>query len=311
MAICQNENGNNNGLRAFGSQFYLFADLDSTELKPPLSRAEIDSLEYTIKVAAENIRIQPKTLHLVFHILYTDDRKSVKENIKAQVSALNRDFSNKSFINNHPNDPEGIYTNLATDSKIKFVAKGNGQIVDSDGIGNIKISEEDWRKYDDMKKSNKGGFENKNPGQFINIWVTKLPDGISSYASSIHRGLESNIDGIVLDARFFELDPNEPYGQGKTLTHLMGNYLGLYDLWSEDRHCLDDYVDDTPIHNAFNYGKPSHKHVTTCPQENGALEMVMNFMDNSDDELQTMFTEGQVRRMHTVLTLVRKGLIHN
>jgi hypothetical protein len=50
----------------------------------------------------------------------------------------------------------------------------------------------------------------------------------------------------------------------RTLTHLMGNYLNLYDLWNESQPCADDYVDDTPIHNAPNGRFWQYRHVSTC-----------------------------------------------
>lgn len=110
-------------------------------------------------------------------------------------------------------------------------------------------------------------------------------------------------DGIVIDYQFFGTigTSREPYNDGKTLTHLVGSYLGLYELWNEERPCWDDYVNDTPIHNAPNYGPTNeYKHVSTCP--GNPVEMSMNFMDNSDDEYLYLFTAGQMMRIHAVLT---------
>ena len=205
-----------------------------------------------------------------------------------------------------------FYLDRAADTQIKFVANKIQGITDDEGLAHVVDNPATWSSWDEMKSPSKLGSRSYLPDKYINIWVTKLPDGMSSYASSIYRDVGSDVDGIVLDAQYFNKDPGSPYGQGKTLTHLMGNYLGLYDLWSEDRPCEDDYVDDTPIHNALNYGKPFHRHVSTCDKQNIVPEMLMNFMDNSDDELQTMFTAGQVLRMHAVLSLVRDGLLsHN
>ena len=86
---------------------------------------------------------------------------------------------------------------------------------------------------------------------------------------------------------------------GKTLTHLVGSYLGLTELWGKGR-CQDDRVADTPVHNAPNHRCPGKGHLTFC--EKGAYEMTMNFMDNTYDQCMYMFTNGQALRMQAVLS---------
>jgi hypothetical protein len=72
----------------------------------------------------------------------------------------------------------------------------------------------------------------------------------------------------------------------------------LHELWNEEQPCTDDYVHDTPVHNAPNFGNPGYPHVSMCSDE--AVEMTMNFMDNTDDYAQYMFTIGQKIRMQSV-----------
>lgn len=91
----------------------------------------------------------------------------------------------------------------------------------------------------------------------------------------------------------------------------MGSYLGLFELWNEFKHCTDDHVEDTPIHNAPNFMVPSfdERHISICPQ--GPIdEMFMNYMDNTDDVGSTLFTQGQKSRMKAVLSAdgARSGL---
>ena len=83
------------------------------------------------------------------------------------------------------------------------------------------------------------------------------------------------------------------------MTHLMGTYLNLYELWSETVQCGDDGVEDTPIHNAPTLGNVDYKHVSTC--DGNPVVMSMNYMDNTNDNMQYMFTNGQKRRMHATL----------
>jgi hypothetical protein len=59
-------------------------------------------------------------------------------------------------------------------------------------------------------------------------------------------------------------------------------------------------VDDTPISNAPNFGKPGYKHISLC--NNNPVEMTMNIMDNTDDDSRYLFTRGQVWRMQAFLS---------
>jgi hypothetical protein len=147
-----------------------------------------------------------------------------------------------------------------------------------------------------------------NSQKYLNVWVCKLANDVNGYAQM--PGGNPAIDGIVIDYRYFGVANynDSPYDQGKTLTHLVGNYLNLFPLWGSGVRCSDDYVDDTPIHNAPNYGNPGPGHISICPGY--PLEMTLNFMDNTVDAARCMFTYGQMLRMHSVLAAgaARSGL---
>lgn len=78
--------------------------------------------------------------------------------------------------------------------------------------------------------------------------------------------------------------------------HEAGHYLGLYHTF-EGLSCsgLGDYVQDTPIHNAPNYGCPSSS--DQCPSESG-LDPIHNFMNYTDDSCMHEFTPGQMERCY-------------
>ena len=112
-------------------------------------------------------------------------------------------------------------------------------------------------------------------------------------------GSSFETDGIVINSRYFGItDATAPFSEGKVLTHLVGNFLGLYPLWNSTP-CWDDYVLDTPISNMQNAGCPEANHISTC--DGFPTEMTMNFMDATDDACKYMFTKGQAHRMHTML----------
>src|SRR5205085_4332233 len=86
-----------------------------------------------------------------------------------------------------------------------------------------------------------------------------------------------------------------PYDKGRTATHEIGHYFNLRHIWG-DSNCGNDLVDDTPIHNTYNFGCPSFPDNSSC---GGTVHpmMTMNYMDYTDDPCMFMFTNGQKTRM--------------
>lgn len=268
-----------------------------------------DILEQVRRIE-EDIPIENKGIQLVFHVLHTDDVDLAQKEVQSQVEALNRDFSGKSHIIRHANDPKGEFERLAIPASLTFsLASTTNDAKFGKGIFVVKNGRSDWDLWEDMKSASSGGSKARNPSSAINVWVVKLPSHLGSFATRPY--WSDHDDGIVIDYRLFGDDPEagHPFNQGKTLTHLIGNYLGLDALWGPGDYCMDDDLDDTPIHNAPNHGIPPHEHISTCEQNLGAPEMVMNFMDSCEDSILTMFTEDQVRRMHAILQIARPGLL--
>ncbi|HET9430112.1 MAG TPA: zinc-dependent metalloprotease, partial [Chitinophagaceae bacterium] len=59
-------------------------------------------------------------------------------------------------------------------------------------------------------------------------------------------------------------------------------------------NCGNDFVDDTPLHNTYNFGCPGEGHLSTCT--GNPLEMWMNYMDYTDDRCMYFLSDGQVSR---------------
>ncbi len=87
-----------------------------------------------------------------------------------------------------------------------------------------------------------------------------------------------------------------PYNRGRTLTHEVGHWLGLRHIWG-DANCGNDFVDDTPPQASESRGCSVGR--TSC----GAVNMVQNYMDYSDDACMNIFTSGQKLRMRTVMDI--------
>ena len=269
---------------------------------------ESQSTEFRLKYKSD-----PKKLSMVFHILHNGNIGNVDlEQIESQIEALNRDFQKDKPDIKHKADTLQGFQKKARKVDISFcIAREDKLGKPTPMIYYYPNSPVQWSLNDHLKFPDHGGIAPIHPDQYINIWICDLKGKIGGYAQ--FPGGPSETDGIVIDYQFFGVSSNNIsyYNEGKTLTHLMGNYLNLMEIWGESK-CGDDYVYDTPIHNSPNQGCPGYKHVSNCGGETQA-EMFMNFMDNTDDACMYMFTLGQKIRMHSVLELsgARNSLVIN
>ena len=260
-------------------------------------------IEVHVKEQYRRVKQLPSTtIPIIFHIIHhTDEEKISEAQVYSQIDALNRDFGELTLESEQEYpalEREGFRERLGS-MGLNFCFPDAGDTpTDLSGINYYSTSRISWQMDDDMKYTRKGGANAVFPDKVLNIWVVNLEAPLSGYAQM--PGAAVITDGIVIDYEFLGTmgTVQEPYHLGKTLTHLVGNYLGLHDLWGEYR-CADDYVHDTPIHNSPNYGCVAYKHFTTC--ENNQAEMFMNFMDNSDDVCLQMFTIGQKLRLYSFL----------
>lgn len=251
----------------------------------------------------------PSSIPVVFHVVYNNANENISNaQIISQIDALNRDFG---LLGQIPSNANPDFVAKAADTQISFCLSTltpDGQ--PTTGITRTNSAVASWTINDAIKSDTSGGINPWETDRFLNIWVGRLNDTISGYAQL--PGGPTQTDGIVIDYRFVGTLGTVvyPYEEGKTLTHLVGNYLNLLPLWGETK-CSDDGVDDTPLHNAPNVTCDAGHHRSTCWGYN--LEMTCNFMDNTPDECMFMFTQGQKMRMHALLTTggARNGLIQS
>ncbi len=254
---------------------------------------------------------EEKTIPIVFHVLYANEAQRVEmEQIEIQLAALNADFSLKEIIENHPNDPDGRYAKQAVDTKIRFcLATHDGEGNAISGVQYVPTSTLEWKETTGIKNNQDGSLA-ITPNRLLNIWIVALSPENAGFAQMPNRGL-SQTDGVVINYHYFGETANENFGDSKTLTFLIAQYLNLYPLsgHSLDYPCSDDFVDDTPLHNSRNSGCPSNLHVSICTKSL-VPEMLMNFMSaNTSDNCKYMFTRGQAVRMQAVLDST--GVRHN
>ncbi|CAD6936061.1 unnamed protein product [Tilletia controversa] len=110
-------------------------------------------------------------------------------------------------------------------------------------------------------------------------------------------------DGVVINYGTLPGGHMAPFNLGRTATHEVGHWLGLFHVFEGGCSGGGDLVDDTPPQSRHTFGCPSSQ--DSCA--GGGADSIHNFMDYSIDSCMNEFTKGQNRRMHA-LTLAYRGL---
>jgi hypothetical protein len=261
--------GQNPYIRSYGTKEYLdfLGPKQVTELMP-------------FRFLADSIL--PVTLPITFVLLSKDVSK---EQLLKQVTILNQDFSNQTFIESNHKSP--YYQKLAVDTQIRFCE--TFQVIEAytDEKLDFALSKEYALKF---------GPESRNT---ILVFVGNL-ENYAGYAQM--PGYAAETDAIFIDKKFLYGTNGTIYELGKTLTHLMGTYLGLGRLWG----CIDEGVFDTPLMSVQHY---DHVGSWSACYSYIYYTMPQNFMYNTYDKYLNMFTVGQKEFIHTVLSNERSNLL--
>lgn len=254
------------------------------------------------------------SIPVVVHVLYRNSLENLSDaRIASQIDVLNEDYNNLAINRNNIPDK---YQSLVADMEIEFCLAHTdpdglyttGITRTSTTIDNIGIARDDDNDYL-IHQGTKGGVSAWNPAQYLNIWVADM-GGILG-RSSFPWTTDKTEDGVVIDPIYFGRYESSQHPQGislgRTATHEIGHYLGLYHLHgTENNDCnTDDMVSDTPTQASANFGCPNQEPIS-C----GSPDMFMNFMDLSNDPCLNLFTKGQKQRVDEFL-LLRSELINS
>lgn len=244
------------------------------------------------------------TIPVVFHVFYTNSIENIsRDQILDQMRILNEDYS---FTNSNKSSIRSQFTGVAADCQIRFeLAKIDPSGNCTDGINRVfsSLGVEVNRTTEDVKQ-----FVQWDYRKYLNIWVVNsiagTQDGTTTlgYAQFPFTNNPSR-DGIVIR--------NDRVGSigtalitadsGRTLTHEIGHWLGLYHTFQDG--CTDgDLCGDTPpVSTAFaNANCPANGNScnTDIPD---LVDQWENYMDYSRGTCMAMFTADQKALMHATL----------
>jgi pregnancy-associated plasma protein-A len=142
------------------------------------------------------------------------------------------------------------------------------------------------------------------PARHLNIYVCKPGQNLLGWAYLPWAAPEEHyIHGIVVD--YTSLPGGEaPYDLGRTATHEVGHYLGLFHTFQRGCTAPGDEVDDTPFEATPAFGCEIGRN--TCPAPGD--DPVTNYMDYSDDACYEEFSAGQQDRMHAIVSVYKPSL---
>jgi len=245
---------------------------------------------------------------VVFHIVMNDPSIISDVQIQAQLDTLNKDFFG---ANGDSTKIPSYFKPLFGRSSIQFcLAQRTPDGDASNGIERVITTRNNFSFDDGVKHDYSGGAVSWNPSKYLNVWVCTLSDNLLGYSTMPQDGTPSADEGVVIEYRSLPGSSFANFNDGKTLTHETGHYFNLYHIWGDDNGgCYgDDFVDDTPNQADHTSGCPSGVVTDNCNQTVNGV-MYQNYMDYSNDPCLVMFTQGQVDRMETALSMYRSSLL--
>jgi hypothetical protein len=282
--------------------------------------------------AHTNLLTAPVVIPVVMHIVMDNPYSVTDANCQYVINRLNSDFSG--FNPDSTNAP--LFYSRRGHSLIRFcLAKRTPAGLGTNGIERrVSNTQSNTSQTNDpIKSTAQGGLDSWDNTRYYNIWVGRFTNpNLLGYSNSIGPGSTSQ-DGYVTNFQVFSDNPcyvgfGGVFALGRTAVHEIGHNFGLYHIWGDNTACNDqDFrqlpaggctlpnnlltaMDDTPAQNNSTSGCPTGAVAAGCASSpNPPGKNYQNFMDYTDDPCYSMFTNGQVERMHWVLENCRPGYL--
>ncbi|WP_397363818.1 M43 family zinc metalloprotease [Olleya sp. R77988] len=254
------------------------------------------------------------TIPIVFHVLHNGEPIGTGPNITdaqvlSQLTVMNEDYRRMAGT-------PGFNTNaVGADVEVEFcLAQQDPNGNPTNGINRVNIGQngitetslaDAQNQMDALKPSSVW-----DPANYMNMWSVAFNGGSGLLGYAQFPGGPANTDGVVADYRFFgSSDYNDgtfnlsaPFDKGRTMTHEVGHFLGLYHTFQGG--CTGtgstggDFCADTPAVATPNYGCVVG--TNSCAADPGN-DMIENYMDYTDDACMNVFTVDQKARIVNVL----------
>lgn len=153
--------------------------------------------------------------------------------------------------------------------------------------------------------------------RYLNIWVIHSTDdgtlGWANFPWNTGTPAQDSLDGFVIEYDAFGLHANGETSLGRTATHEVGHWLGLYHTFEggcTNANCLTDgdrVCDTPPIANSTSLSFSCTATANTCGTDTlsgfttDQNDMIENYMDYSSDSCMNRFTAGQFVRLQSFL----------
>ncbi len=161
------------------------------------------------------------------------------------------------------------------------------------------------RTYDDRyhrdRRSSEYRAETRRGGPgALNIWLVDFAYlGVATFPWD--QATSPGLDGVRVDVGSVPGGDLERFDLGRTATHEVGHWLGLYHTFQGGCTRRNDLVRDTPAQSGQSAGCPVGRDSCALP----GTDPVHNYMDYSDDACYERFSPGQVGRMQSMFTAYR------
>ncbi|PIY07669.1 MAG: hypothetical protein COZ18_16215 [Flexibacter sp. CG_4_10_14_3_um_filter_32_15] len=264
---------------------------------------------------------------VVFHLLYDGNEPPLFLNptdarVQTQIAILNEDFRRTNLDKvNTPLPFQGVVADVNIEFKLACIDPNGSPTtgITRRNVGNRVFREAYTGGVRDefatgIKYTSQGGQDAWATDKYLNIWVVSrmetFKDGrwqdLLGYGTFPDKYIDNpNTDGVAILASRMGRGLGAS-ASGRTATHEVGHWLGLFHTWGRAGSCVDgndgDYVSDTPVQANPSAGSgicPSFPRVS-CPNSGTNGDMFMNFMDYSPDFCMNLFTNGQKVRMRAV-----------
>ncbi|KAF8608973.1 Metalloprotease, partial [Ceratobasidium sp. AG-I] len=223
------------------------------------------------------------TIPVYWHVIYSSTAVSggyiPDSQVTGSISAMNTHYQNSG-------------------SPLTFSLAGTTRTLNADWFNNAGPSSSQQTA---MKNALRQGGANA-----LNVYTVGFTSGsgagLLGYATfpSSYTGAPKD-DGVVILYSSVPGGSTTNYNQGKTLTHEVGHWLGLYHTFQGGCSGAGDSVSDTAPEASAASGCPTGR--DTC--SSGGVDPITNYMDYSYDPCMTNFTPGQNTRIASQISTYR------